>query len=105
MSSDMGDSFVASRQLLYARKGTGDKRPFRVLIGAPIHVEKTVTGVALDSDAIECRIRFEGLDAEDVFVYGADTLQALSMATSIDPYLRSMMHRFDFYWPTHEPYF
>ncbi len=51
------------------------------------------------------RIVFEGIDVDDMEVYGADSVQALALATNIDGILRGMAKKFDFFWPTGEPYF
>jgi hypothetical protein len=37
--------------------------------------------------------------------YGADSLQALQLAADIEPVLKRLSHRCDFYFPTGEGYF
>jgi hypothetical protein len=61
--------------------------------------------VALDAGSAVCAIAFEGLSVADVEVHGVDTLHALAEAVNVDIYLRGMAKKFDFFWPTGEPYF
>lgn len=101
----MRSDFVAHRDLLFSRKGSAPKLNLRIRIGVPRLVDRTSTGVPLDAGSAVCTIAFEGLGIDDVDVHGADTLHALAQAVEIDKYLRGMTKKFDFFWPSGEPYF
>ena len=53
-----------------------------------------------------CTVEFDGLPDETLGdTYGADSLQALQLAADIEPVLKRLSHRYDFYFPTGEGYF
>lgn len=96
---------VAEREILYSLKGQHDKKKLTVRIGAPYLIEKDSVNFAFDKDAACCTIEFDGIDEKNIDVHGIDTLHALTLAVDIDPYLRGMKDKYDFYWPTGESYF
>ncbi|MCQ4166662.1 hypothetical protein [Tahibacter harae] len=52
-----------------------------------------------------CTIGFSGLPEKEIVVYGADKIQALEFAVDIDPYLRGLSRKYDFFWENGDPYF
>jgi hypothetical protein len=58
-----------------------------------------------DAGAAACTIQLEGDVMRHVEVHGIDSLHALSQALDIDPLLRGLSDKYDFYWATGEPYF
>ena len=89
---------IAERSLVYSPKGGTERKPLIVRVFAPSKVP--------DQDAAQCTVSFDGLpgmDAEQVF--GADTLQALQLAVDIEPILKRLSKKYDFFFPTGEEYF
>ena len=97
--------FIAQRELLYSAKSQGERRKFVVGISAPYLVKEGSVKFKFDPGATACRIEFEGLPEEAIEVVGADSLQAVQLASNIDPYIKGLEKRYDVYWPTGEPYF
>jgi hypothetical protein len=53
-----------------------------------------------------CIVEFDGIpDETQGYTYGADSLQALQLAADIEPVLKRLSERYDFYFPTGEGYF
>lgn len=98
-------TFIAQRELLFARKGEQRKSNLTVRVSAPYLVQRTRGGTTLDPGAAACEIAFDGLGIENIELHGIDTIHALAQAIDIDKYLRGFEGRLDFYWPTGEPYF
>lgn len=108
---DMSDIFfmknpIAERELLYSLKGKLKQHKLVIRIGAPYPVDESVVSFKFDPGTAGCTIEFEGLPESLVEeVYGADSLQALALATDVDPYLKGLGKKYDLYWPSGEPYF
>ncbi len=98
-------SVIAKRELLYSMKGESAQREFTVNIGAPCLLEKKSVSFNFDPGAASCTIEFDGLRERSIEVYGIDLIHALQVAVDIDPYLRGMQNKYNFYWNTGEPYF
>ena len=96
---------IAKRELLYSIKGERVQREFTVNIGAPYLLEMGAVSFNFDSGAAGCTIEFDGLLENSIEVHGIDLLHALHLAADIDPYLKGMLNKYDFYWSTGEPYF
>jgi hypothetical protein len=97
---------VAERELLYSLKGEPTRRKFVVRISMPCQIEENAVNFPVHPGAAVCEIEFDGLPEDFTEeVYGADSIQALSLATDVDPYLRSLEKKYDLYWSTGEPYF
>lgn len=101
----MMSQVAAERRLLYSLKTKKDRRQLTVKVGLPRPVDKEAISFRADDDAAVCTIELEGMDEQSIDVYGADLLHALSLATDVDPYLKGLSRKYDFYWPTGEPYF
>ena len=96
---------IAERKLLYSLKSGHDRRELTIRVGLPQRIEKETVSFRADDDAAVCTVEFDGLNESDIDVYGSDSLHALALAVDIDPCLRSMSKKYDFYWPSGEPYF
>ena len=97
---------IAERELLYSLKGGATRQKLVVRISAPYLVDEGMVKFKFDPGTAGCTIEFDGLPeglTEEVF--GADSVQALALAADIDPYLRGMRKKFDFFWLSGEPYF
>ena len=80
-------------------------RQMTVCVTAPYELTEGSVSFQFDQGTAGCEIRFDGLPEDDIVVFGADRIQALAMATDIDPYLRGMSRKYEFFWETGEPYF
>ncbi len=97
---------IAERELLYSLKGDDSQKKLVVRISEPYLVDESMVNFKFDPGTAGCKIEFVGLPEEFIEeVHGADSIQALSFATDIDPYLRRLEKNYDFYWQDSSPYF
>jgi hypothetical protein len=98
---------IAERRLLFAPKGSSDRREFFVRVGAPYAVEAGSVNFSVDEGVAACSVSFDGVgDGEPHHIYGADSVQALELAVSmIEPFLEQLSKNYDIYFPTGENYF
>jgi len=97
---------IAQRQLLYATKDQPDRREFVIRIGTPYLVDQSKVNFTADEGVAGCTVDFDGLpEVTSETVYGADLLQALQLAVNIEPILKRLSRKYDFYFPTGERYF
>lgn len=52
-----------------------------------------------------CDVEIDGLDERKINYYGMDSLQAINLASDIDPLIKRLSAKYDFFWLTGEPYF
>ena len=97
---------IAERRLCWVQKGETTRTDFFVRIGTPFVVDPGSVDFPVSEGTGACSIEFAGfpVDVNDT-VYGADTVQALQLATEVDPILKRFSDRYDIYFPTGEPYF
>ncbi|MHB8474177.1 MAG: hypothetical protein ACYDC8_15275 [Gammaproteobacteria bacterium] len=97
---------IAERELLYSLKGASARNKFVVRISAPYLIEENTVNFKFHPGAAACQIEFDGLPESLVEeVHGVDSIQALALAANVDPYLKGLEKKYDFYWITGEPYF
>ena len=91
------DKVIAERKLMYARKGDAVLTEMTIKIGIPYWSDEVAY----------CPLEFEGLfDTQELSnAPGADLIQALQLAANVDYFLEKLSAKYDFYWPTGEPYF
>lgn len=87
---------IAERQLLFSTKGSDERKELVIRVGEPYWVSDEMAA---------CPVEFEGLFMEISDPCGADLLQALHLASDVDPFLKKLSRKYDFYFPTGEPYF
>jgi len=98
--------WIAERKLLVTKKGDDKRSELSIQIGCPYKVEPGSVNFDVDEGVSGCTIEITGL--ENVFreeVYGADQLQAIQLATNVDPLLRWLGKQYDLFFPSGEPYF
>ena len=98
--------WIAERKLLYSRKDENKKYELIIRIGKPYLLKVGSVNFEFHDGAAGCSVEFFGID--DGFldeVYGADAIQALQLATDIEPALRRLSKKYDFYFSDGEPYF
>jgi len=98
---------VAKRVLFYSEKGSNIRNKFIIRIGFPYLVdEDRVDFTVGDEDLFGCHIETEGLkDEYQHEVYGVDEVQAINIASDIEPFLIRLQKKYDLYWQSGEPYF
>ena len=87
---------IAERRLLYSTKGSSVRKELVIRVGTP-YVDQT--GMA------RCPVEWEGLFEEFADMGGMDSLQALQLATNVESMLRKLQDKYEFFWPSGEPYF
>ena len=108
-TSDFGrdmTTFIAERRLFFSPKGSDERAELVIRIGAPFVVEEGSVDFPVGDGISGCRVEFDGLSGEHCdTVYGADLLQALQLAADVEPTLERLRTKYDFFFPTGEPYF
>ena len=97
---------IAKRELMYSLRGADERNRLVVRVFAPFEVQPGSVDFNVDEGVAGCIWEVEGLPekATDT-AFGADSIQALQFASDVDTILRSLRRRYDFYFPTGEPYF
>ena len=97
---------IAERSLCYSLAGGNERRNLVIRIFPPFVVSAGSVSFNVDGVVSGCRWEIDGLP-EDVgdTVYGADSIQALQLASNIDGVIGYLRRKYDFYFPTCEPYF
>ena len=97
---------IAERKLLYSLKDSNERKELIIRIGQPYIVESGTVNFTVDADTAGCSVELDGLDkAYSNVTYGADLLQALQLAINVEPLLKSLSKKYNFYFTTGEPYF
>lgn len=97
---------IAERHLEFSEKGKSERKPLTIRIFAPRAVDPAAVSFPVAPGTSVCSVEFDGIPDETLGdTYGADSIQALQLAADIDPVLKRLSHRYDFYFPTGEGYF
>jgi hypothetical protein len=97
---------IAHRKLLYSLKGANERIPFVVEVLAPRELQAGDVKFQFTEGTAVCSVQFVGLpNGEPEHSYGADSLQALQLAADVEPILKRLSKKYDFYFPTGENYF
>ena len=99
----MASKLIAERLLKFAKSPGAAHEVIRVGIGAPFDLSPTEAKDISAKSA--CEVYIGPLDVEPNRVYGADTIQALSIAVAeIDMFLVGLGRRGALFWASGEPY-
>jgi hypothetical protein len=97
---------IAERKLLFSVKGQLERKPLVIRIYVPRHVQPGSALFRADQDTASCLVEFDGIaDTTLGETYGADSLQALQLAADVEPILKRLALKYDFFFPTGEGYF
>lgn len=97
---------IAKRSLQYSVRGSNDRKDLVIRIFAPFIIPAGSVNFDVDGDVAGCRWELDGLpETVSDTAYGADSVQALQLAANIDSVLASLRRKYDFYFPSGEPYF
>jgi hypothetical protein len=97
---------IAKRELAFSIRGSDERKELVIRIFEPFEVQEGTVSFSFQAGTAGCRWEIDGLPEKltDI-VYGADSLQALQLASDIDGVLSSLRKRLEFYFPSGEPYF
>jgi hypothetical protein len=106
------NDFIAERKLFYAAKGTNDLKEFSIKISKPFFVDSAYKkSKTNDDDITGCNVIVEGITDSDFIPYadgnnyGIDSVQAINIASNIEPLIKWISKQYDVYWNIDEPYF
>mgnify|MGYP001544652422 CR=1 FL=1 len=97
----------AERKLLYSQKNNDVRKEFIIRLSAPYFVRNGTSGFAVgDEGCFACQIEILGLNETYPEVYGADSLQAVVLASgAIEAFLKRLQKNYNLYHLTGESYF
>ncbi|MBL8262824.1 MAG: hypothetical protein JNM58_10385 [Xanthomonadaceae bacterium] len=97
---------IAERSLQYTLRGGGERKALVVRIFSPFIVPAGSVNFEVDGVVAGCRWELDGLpERVSDTTYGADAVQALQLAVNVEGVLASLRGKYDFYFPSGEPYF
>lgn len=100
------NKWIAERRLMCSPKGAKDKSELLVRIGAPYIVEPTTVSFPVTPETSGCIVDISGNGLKITETsYGADLIQALQLASDVDPILRRVSKTYDLFFGDGEPYF
>jgi hypothetical protein len=97
---------IATRKLLFSPRGSNVRQPFEVQVLAPRELQSGEVEFEFSEGTAVCVVQLEGLPASlSERMYGADSLQALQLASDVEPLLRRLSKKYDLFFPSGESYF
>lgn len=98
---------IANRTLKTIHRETGILGELSIEIYAPYLLKEGMVEFPIHPGAAGCSIRVVGIgtDYYDQEVYGADSLQAIQLATNVESILKRISKTYDLYFNDGEPYF
>jgi hypothetical protein len=97
---------IAERHLLFSAKGETERKPLVIRIFTPRLIDPASVSFKVAAGTAVCTVQFDGIpDETQGDTYSADSLQALQLAADIEPVLKRLSMRYDFYFPSGEGYF
>lgn len=97
--------YVAERTLLFSENNAQAKKKVTIKVSEPFIATKDDVNFTVDGVVSGCHVEIEGLNQPGFDLYGMDSLQAINLASDIDPLLKRLSDKYDFFWITGEPYF
>ena len=97
--------YVAERKLLFSEKSSPKTKEVVVKISEPFVATEDNAGFLGDGVASVCHVEIDGIDEPGFDLVGMDSLQAVNLASDIEPLIKRLSDRYDFFWVTGEPYF
>ena len=88
---------IAHRKILYSPKGIQERKILTIQLGKPYWIESR--------DMAGCPVIWDAIHDATLEIIGADLLQAVHLASDIDPWLRDLSQSYDFFFVDGEPYF
>jgi len=97
--------YIAERKLFFSEKNSQITKETIIKISEPFVVTENDVKFPVDGVTSGCHVEIEGLNENGFTLYGMDSLQAINLASNIDPLLEKLGDKYDFFWSTGEPYF
>ena len=97
--------YIAERKLLFSLKGEPERNEFVIRISEPYQVEQSMVDFPIGEGLAGCSIDMVGLPDKEHDLYGVDSVQALNLATNLEPLLERLQRKYDLYWLSGDPYF
>jgi len=91
------ENCIAERKLVVLVKETGERKELTIRIGIPYWIPT--------DEIAACPIEWDGLFDNIADAKGIDLLQAIQLASDIDPLLKLLQNKYEFFWPSGEEYF
>jgi len=88
---------IAERELIAEVIETGVRKHLTIRVGMPYWLP--------DDEFASCPVEWDGVFERIADAKGIDLLQALQLASDIDPMLKMLRNKYNFYWPSGEEYF
>jgi hypothetical protein len=106
MAKFLSTECIAERELMYSLRDDHERKQFTVRVFAPFAVEPGTVNFEICNGVAGCKYELDGLPEKITDTcYGADSIQALQLATNVDGILRMWAKKYNFYFPTGEGYF
>jgi hypothetical protein len=102
----MKETPIAERHLVFSEKGKSERKPLVIRVFAPRVVDLASVSFQIAPGPAVCAVEFDGIpDGTLGDTFGADSLQALQLAADVEPVLKRLRNKYDFYFTTGEGYF
>ena len=102
----MKETPIGERHLFFSEKGKSERKPLVIRIFAPRPVDPASVSFPIADGTAVCTVKFDGIADETIRdTYGADSLQALQLAADVEPVLKRLSSKYDFYFSSGEGYF
>ncbi len=100
------NNYISERKLYYCEKGAKSLKPFIIKVTVPFLVE-TCGGVKAPKGMMACQVDLFGIESVEnkLIRHGVDGIQALNIATNLEPLISRLNKKFDIFWEPGEPYF
>ena len=93
--------FIAEIKLYYSLKGNSKTYPFTIKISEVYLDKEKLDG----SPCFACEVVLNGLDETGEIKYGMDAIQAINLASNIEPLLKRLSKRYNLFWSDKSNYF
>jgi len=97
--------YIAERKLLFSEKNIHATKEITIKISYPYVVQQDDVQFPVDGVTAGCCVEIDGLDEPGFDLYGMDSLQAINLASNIEPLIERLSAKYNFFWLTGEPYF
>ena len=102
----MKETPIGERHLFFSEKGKSERKPLVIRIFAPRPADPASVSFPIADGTAVCTVKFDGIADETIGdTYGADSLQALQLAADVEPVLKRLSSKYDFYFSSGEGYF
>lgn len=98
-------NYIAERKLLFSEKNARITKEITIKISSPYIVQQGDVKFTADGVVAGCHVEIDGLDEPGYDLYGMDSLQAINLASNIEPLIERLSAKYNFFWLTGEPYF